>query len=239
VALTQKYQFFVIIAGMIAAFVVLVSKLPPGLTLGDAFTVAGGFDKLKAVDPTLSLAAALHPVVGPDRRPVPGPVVFGADQSQVQRYLGGASLRESRLGLMFNAVFKIPMQLFILLLGALIFVFYQFERPPVFFNQTAWHSAAQTAPGKFSAIESDYAAAQAEKQQDITRWLAAKHAGDTARVRRPRRRRGRLTRAPRPSGPRRRPPCARLIRARRRPTLITFSSLSSSRISRMGSLGCS
>ena len=54
---------------------------------------------------------------------------FGTDQSQVQRYLSGASLRESRLGLMFNAVFKIPMQFFILLLGVLVFVFYQFERP--------------------------------------------------------------------------------------------------------------
>ena len=61
---------------------------------------------------------------------------FGTDQSQVQRYLSGASLREGRLGLMFNAVCKIPMQFFILLLGVLIFVFYQFEQPPLFFNAT-------------------------------------------------------------------------------------------------------
>lgn len=180
VALTQKYQFGVIIAGMIAAFVVLVTKLPPGLSLGDAFTVAGGFGKLKAVDPTLSLQPRYTLWSGLIGGLFLALSYFGADQSQVQRYLGGASLRESRLGLMFNAVFKIPMQLFILLLGALIFVFYQFERPPVFFNQTAWHAAAQTAPGKFSAIESDYAAAQVEKQQEITRWLAAEHAGDTA-----------------------------------------------------------
>ncbi|SDS10063.1 sodium:solute symporter [Opitutus sp. GAS368] len=179
VALTQKYQFAVIIAGMIAAFIVLVTKLPPGLTLGDAFTVAGGFDKLKAVDTTPSLAPRYTLWSGLIGGLFLALSYFGADQSQVQRYLGGASLRESRLGLMFNAVFKIPMQLFILLLGALIFVFYQFERPPVFFNQTAWHAAALTAPGKFSAIESDYAAAQDEKQQEITRWLAAQHAGDS------------------------------------------------------------
>ncbi len=178
VALTQKYQFGVIIAGMIAAFVVLVTKLPPGLTLGDAFTVAGGFGKLKAVDPTLSLAPRYTLWSGLIGGLFLALSYFGADQSQVQRYLGGASLRESRLGLMFNAVFKIPMQLFILLLGALIFVFYQFERPPVFFNQTAWHAAARTAPGKFTAIESDYAAVQGAKQQAITRWLAAEHAGD-------------------------------------------------------------
>ena len=178
VALTQKYQFGVIIAGMIAAFIVLVSKLPPGLTLGDAFTVAGGFGKLKAVDPTLSLAPRYTLWSGLIGGLFLALSYFGADQSQVQRYLGGGSLRESRLGLMFNAVFKIPMQLFILLLGALIFVFYQFERPPVFFNQTAWHAAAQTAPGKFATIESDYAAAQDGKQQEITRWLAARRAGD-------------------------------------------------------------
>ena len=63
---------------------------------------------------------------------------FGTDQSQVQRYISGASLRESRLGLMFNAVCKIPMQFFILSLGVLMFVFYQFEQPPVYFNQVAW-----------------------------------------------------------------------------------------------------
>ena len=62
---------------------------------------------------------------------------FGTDQSQVQRYISGASLREGRLGLMFNAVCKIPMQFCILLLGVLIFVFYQFEQPPLFFNATS------------------------------------------------------------------------------------------------------
>ena len=72
---------------------------------------------------------------------------FGTDQSQVQRYLSGASLRESRLGLMFNAVFKIPMQFFILLLGALVFVFFQFEPPPVFFNEAAWESGVRLDTG--------------------------------------------------------------------------------------------
>src|SRR5437870_11135461 len=60
---------------------------------------------------------------------------FGADQSQVQRYLAGGSLKESRLGLLFNAAVKVPLQFFILLLGAIVFMFYQFERPPIYFNQ--------------------------------------------------------------------------------------------------------
>src|SRR5437867_8178527 len=68
---------------------------------------------------------------------------FGADQSQVQRYLAGGSLKESRLGLLFNAVVKVPLQFFILLLGAVVFMFYQFEKPPVYFNQPAYERALQ------------------------------------------------------------------------------------------------
>ena len=82
---------------------------------------------------------------------------FGTDQSQVQRYLSGGSLRESRLGLMFNAVCKIPMQFFILLLGVMLFVFYQFEPPPIFFNQTAWHNAMATESGsKLQSLARQY-----------------------------------------------------------------------------------
>ncbi len=181
VNLTQKYQIGVIFVGMIAAFFVLLSKLPAGLGLGDALAVAGGFHKLEAVDFSLN----------PDRRYTVWTGVlggmflalsyFGTDQSQVQRYLTGASLRESRLGLMFNAVFKIPMQFFILLLGALVFVFYQFERPPVFFNQAAWHQAAANGAGdKLRTLEADFNTAHAEKQRHVNAWLAARHAGDPA-----------------------------------------------------------
>jgi Na+/proline symporter len=181
VNLTQKYQIGVIFVGMVTAFFVLLAKLPPGLGFADALTVAGGFHKLEAVDFSLN----------PDRRytiwtGVLGGMFlalsyFGTDQSQAQRYLTGTSLRESRLGLMFNAVFKIPMQLFILLLGALVFVFYQFERPPVFFNQSAWHYAAAHGAGEqLRALEADFNSAHAEKQQHVAAWLAARHSGDTA-----------------------------------------------------------
>lgn len=183
VNLTQKYQIGVIFAGMVAAFFVLLAKLPAGLTLHEALTVAGGFHKLDAVDYSFD----------PDRRytiwsGVLGGLFlalsyFGTDQSQVQRYLAGSSLRESRLGLMFNALFKIPMQFFILLLGALVFVFYQFERPPVFFNQTAWHQQAAGAQGeKLRALEGDFNAAHAEKQRHLHEWVAAERAGDDRRA---------------------------------------------------------
>src|SRR5262249_37225868 len=68
---------------------------------------------------------------------------FGADQSQVQRYLAGGSLKESRLGVLFNAAGKVPMQFFILLLGAIVFMFYQFEQPPIYFNQPAYQRALE------------------------------------------------------------------------------------------------
>ena len=86
----------------------------------------------------------------------------------MQRYISGASLRESRLGLMFNAVFKIPMQFFILLLGVLLFVFYQFEQPPVFFNQVAWNIRRNTAmpAGNSGTLKQEFAAAHAQERNN-------------------------------------------------------------------------
>ncbi|HLZ53668.1 MAG TPA: sodium:solute symporter, partial [Verrucomicrobiae bacterium] len=104
---------------------------------------------------------------------------FGTDQSQVQRYLSGSSLRESRLGLMFNAVLKIPMQFFILLLGVMVFVFYQFEQPPVFFNHAAWQQAVRHDPGeKLQVLQQEFTTAYTQKEQWIHQWLDAKHAGN-------------------------------------------------------------
>ena len=117
VTITQKYQIGVIFAGMIAAFCVLLAKLPAWLSFSDALTVAGGMHKLNAVDFSVSLKPRYTFWSGLVGGTFLALSYFGTDQSQVQRYIAGASLRESRLGLMFNAVCKIPMQLFILLLG--------------------------------------------------------------------------------------------------------------------------
>jgi SSS family solute:Na+ symporter len=88
---------------------------------------------------------------------------------------------------MFNAVFKIPMQFFILLLGVLVFVFYQFERPPVFFNQAAWHRAVEQGSGeKLRALESRFNTAHAEKQERVQAWLAARRAGNAVDIERER-----------------------------------------------------
>ncbi|MEO6005438.1 MAG: sodium:solute symporter [Opitutus sp.] len=179
VSLTQKWQMGVIFGGMVTAFVVLLMRLPDGLGFNGAAHVAGAMGKLQAVDVSLD----------PERRytlwsGLLGGLFlslsyFGTDQSQVQRYIGGASLREGRLGLMFNAIVKIPMQFFILLLGALVFVFYQFQPAPVFFNRVEWQRHAEGPDGAtFRAIESKHAALHVAKQEKIKTWLELREKGD-------------------------------------------------------------
>jgi SSS family solute:Na+ symporter len=181
VSLTQKYQIGVIFAGMAAAFFVLLAKLPAGLTFGDSLAVAGGFHRLSAVDFSMKADRRYTIWTGTLGGMFLALSYFGTDQSQVQRYLCGASLRESRLGLMFNALFKIPMQFFILLLGVLIFVFYQFERPPVFFNKAAWaYQEAHGSAAKLHALEGDFNTAHADERRQLQAWLDARHSGNRA-----------------------------------------------------------
>ncbi|HEX8190284.1 MAG TPA: hypothetical protein VF586_18150, partial [Pyrinomonadaceae bacterium] len=106
---------------------------------------------------------------------------FGTDQSQVQRYLTGESVAQSRLGLLFNGLVKVPMQFFILFLGAMVFAFYQFTQPPVFFNPVQLERARAGAQGQqFRALEESYAAAFAEKQRAARAYVGALRAGDDA-----------------------------------------------------------
>lgn len=178
VSLTQQYQMAVIFGGMVMAFIILLVKIPASFT--DALTVAGGFGKLKAI----SFSWDVHTRYTLWSGLLGGLFLqlsyFGTDQSQVQRYISGSSLRASRLGLMFNGLFKIPMQFSILLLGAMLFVFYQFETPPVFFNRPAWQAVAQQdTTGRARAVEEKFALLRSEESQSLRAWLAARHAGDT------------------------------------------------------------
>ena len=179
VALTHKWQMAVISAGMVTALVVLVLRLPDGLGFFDAAHVAGALGKLQAVDFSLDPSRRYTVWTGVFGGLFLSLSYFGTDQSQVQRYIGGASLREGRLGLMFNAVLKIPMQFVILLLGALLFVFYQFAPHPVFFNQAEWRRHAQD--GRFHAIEAEHATAVAQSQSAIRAWLLARTSDDAGR----------------------------------------------------------
>jgi SSS family transporter len=179
VSLTQKWQMGIIFGGMVTAFFILVARLPDGLGFGGAAHIAGAMGKLQAVDFSLN----------PDKRYTLWTGLFGGlflslsyfgtDQSQVQRYIGGAALREGRLGLMFNALLKIPMQFSILLLGALLFVFYQFQPAPVFYNRVEWQQHATGSNAViFRALEEKNATLHAAKQEKIRAWLAARDHGD-------------------------------------------------------------
>jgi len=178
---THKVQLAVIFAGMAAAFAMLISKLPSNVSTHDAFTIAGGFHKLEAVDFSVSSGKRYTFWSGMIGGLFLALSYFGADQSQVQRYISGASLRESRMGLMFNAICKIPMQFCILLLGCYLFVFYQFGRPPILFNETAWNQAlATTSRPRLTELERRFEVAHNEKREAIGRWLDASHRADAS-----------------------------------------------------------
>jgi len=157
VSITQRYQILIIFIGMALAFGIAVHRLPANLSFGNTLSLAGKMGKLQAVDFSLN----------PDKRYTFWSGIFGgfflalsyfgADQSQVQRYLAGASVTASRFGLLFNAVVKVPMQFLILLLGAMIFLFYQFEKPPIYFNQPAYERAVALGHGsELTQLQSEF-----------------------------------------------------------------------------------
>lgn len=137
VSLTQQYQMLVILVGMTIAFGYVVHGLPANVSLGDAFHLAGMNDRLGAISFSFDPSERYTIWTGLIGGTFLALSYFGTDQSQVQRYLAGSSAAASRLGLLFNAVLKIPMQFAILLLGVLLFVFYLFTPPPIFFNEAA------------------------------------------------------------------------------------------------------
>ncbi len=178
VALTHRWQMALIAAGMVTALILLILRLPDGLHFTGSVAAAGALGKLHAVDFSLDPSRRYTVWTGLFGGLFLSLSYFGTDQSQVQRYIGGPSLREGRLGLMFNAVLKIPMQFVILMVGALLFVFYQFAPHPVFFNQAEWRRHAQD--GRFRAIEAEHAQALAQSQSAIRAWVQARASDDAA-----------------------------------------------------------
>ena len=177
----QKFQMLLIFAGLVVAFFVIVAKMPAGVSLGDALRVAGSAGRMQAIDYSTNPNDRYTIWSGIFGGVFLSLAYFGTDQSQVQRYLSGGSLRETRLGLMFNGIFKIPMQFFILLLGTLVFAFYQFERPPLFFNQTEWRQHAQLPGGEaLRSLDDRFVSLHAETAARVRDWLAAQHSGNAA-----------------------------------------------------------
>jgi Na+/proline symporter len=157
VSLTQRYQILVIFVGMALAFGIAVHRLPAELSFSDALSIAGRMGKLQAVDFSIDPSKRYTFWSGILGGFFLSLSYFGADQSQVQRYLAGGSLRASRIGLLFNALVKVPMQFLILLLGAMVFLFYQFEKPPMFFNQPTYQRAIERGYGpKLDALQTQF-----------------------------------------------------------------------------------
>lgn len=137
VSLTQKWQMGVIMGGMFVAFYYILDSFPAGIGLSEGIDIAGNMGKMEIVDLSIDPTNKYNLLSGLVGGLFLSLSYFGTDQSQVQRYLGGKSLKASRMGLMFNGLMKIPMQFFILFLGAMLFVAYQFNKPPIIFNGTA------------------------------------------------------------------------------------------------------
>ena len=144
VNVTQKQQMIIIFIGMIIAFYMIMSQLPADITFSKALDIAGASGKMKVLDFSFDLSNRYTVWTGILGGTFLMLSYFGTDQSQVQRYLSGKSVRESQLGLIFNGLLKVPMQFFILLIGVMVFVFYQFNPSPLNFNPGANEQVAKS-----------------------------------------------------------------------------------------------
>ena len=176
---TDVKQMGVIVAGVVAAVVILLLQLPDHVSLGDALRVAGTTGRMQALDfswdPNKTytfwsgLIGGLFLMLS----------YFGCDQSQVQRYLTAKSIREGRQSLLMSAYFKIPLQFFIPLIGVLIFVFYVFHPPPLLFNRVYEDRVRASGRGaEFAALEREFTGAFEARREAAERLAAARRAGD-------------------------------------------------------------
>ncbi|MCE7991761.1 MAG: sodium:solute symporter [Roseivirga sp.] len=176
---TQKTQMAVMMGGMILAGIMVLNSLPSGVGMNDALNVAGKMGKLNVVDFEFDLKNRYSFWSGMTGAVFLFLSYFGTDQSQVQRYLSGKSLSESRLGLMMNGLLKVPMQFIILFIGAMVFVYYQYNEPPIFFNETLKNEVYETERADdFRAYEEEYTKVFDEKLQAVEGLNEAVRAGN-------------------------------------------------------------
>jgi SSS family solute:Na+ symporter len=144
VSATQKQQMYVIMGGMFVAFYIIIQSLPENISFSNAMDIAGAGEKLNILDFSFNPESRYTFWSGITGGLFLALSYFGTDQSQVGRYLSGKSIKESQMGLIMNGLVKVPMQFFILLVGVMVFVFYQFNKAPVFFNQATLTKLEQT-----------------------------------------------------------------------------------------------
>ena len=183
VNVTHKQQMFVIMGGMFIALYMIISGLPSEVSFVDALTIADQSGKLEMLDFSLDPNNRYTFWSGITGGFFLALSYFGTDQSQVQRYLSGKSKRESQLGLVFNGIFKIPMQFFILFVGVMVFVFYQFNDTPIHFNPAA--RTALQAPDyqiAYDSLSHELRAVQKDKQQLQLNYLDANNRGESTEI---------------------------------------------------------
>ncbi|MCB9639165.1 MAG: sodium:solute symporter [Myxococcales bacterium] len=183
VSQTQKQQMVVIMTGMFIAAFLILYRLPSNVSVSDATSLAGALGRMNVIDFGFGFKDRYNFWSGIIGGFFLAMSYFGTDQSQVQRYLSGRSITESRLGLLFNGMLKIPMQFIILYIGVLVFVFYLFHKPPIFFNTPALQALKKTQnAGKLADLQKRYDAAFLKQKAAASAFINARKAGDTQRI---------------------------------------------------------
>lgn len=161
VSVTQKQQMAIMMGGMAVAFIILMYELPPEINFSNAMQIAGANGKLDVLDFSFDMSNRYTFWSGIIGGTFLALSYFGTDQSQVQRYLSGKSMRQSQMGMIMNGFLKVPMQFFILLVGVMVFVFYQFNASPLNFNPLANESIQN------SEFYQDYQLLESQQQQNF------------------------------------------------------------------------
>lgn len=183
VSYTQMLQMSIIFCGLFAAGIMVVHLLPGDIGFGKALSIAGKMGRTNAIDFTFDLNNPYTVWSGLIGGFFLQLSYFGTDQSQVGRYLSGASVNQSRLGLLMNGLVKIPMQFLILLIGVLVFTFYQYNRPPIFFNSFELNKLEKSEyQPELNKLKTAYDQSFIEKQKVVDQMNQALDKGDKAEI---------------------------------------------------------
>ena len=173
---TQKYQMGIIFIGLLICLAVIINLLPENINFKNAIDIAGANSKLEVLNFSFDLENRYTIWSGLIGGTFLMMSYFGTDQSQVQRYLSGKSLKEMQLGMIFNGILKIPMQFFILFIGIMVFVFYQFNSSPINFNPQSINTINNSTYEKdYNTLQNELNNIFNEKQYQINNYLSGNY----------------------------------------------------------------
>jgi len=183
VHVTHKHQMMVILAGLFIIFFILLDRMPDEYTLSETLSLASATGRLDVIETDFSWDDRYNIWTCLIAAPFLFLSYFGTDQSQVQRYISGKSIKESRLGLLFNGMFKVPLQFFILFLGILVFCFYQYTQSPIHFNQANLDKVENSVHAdQLHELQANYDDIYQEKAVIQSNYIAAQADGDAASI---------------------------------------------------------